>query len=285
MSDACRTNPINQIIQKGHSIHNGSLIPSKPTRFIHREPTAHHIDKGPHAETSFLHRASNMKSVDDVAFQNRPSLTSFENHIEESSSWIPQFSSMEINDPLEFSSEYKNLYSNYESHQRQNSSRQQFPITSSMVRKTASHLPSRNMFRQQRQENRNSSTDAFKFDAEFQNLENEIQEVRYEPIIQEDESWLDQDQLELQKIATDIVKCCTPPLSSASSTSTVSSIDSKLSESKFIQLMRGISSGDVTLKKEANGHSASELFSPSNGELVGNEHIPVENQSHRGAYN
>ncbi|CAI4063318.1 hypothetical protein N7582_002382 [Saccharomyces uvarum] len=285
MSNVCHTNPIDQVIQKGHRIQNGSLIPSKPTRFIHRESRAHHIDKGPQVETSFLHHASDMKSVEDVAFQNRPSLMAFKNHEEESSSWVPQFSSMEINDPLEFSSEYKKLYSGYESQQRQNVSRQQFPITSSMVRKTASNLPSRNMFRQHRQENRNSSTDAFKFDAEFQNLENEIQEVRYEPILQEDESWLDQDQLELQRIATDIVKCCTPPLSSASSTSTVSSIDSKLSESKFIQLMRGISSGDVTLKKEANGDSTSELFSPSNGELVGNGHIPVENQSHQGAYN
>nr|3W15_B Chain B, Peroxisomal membrane protein PEX21 [Saccharomyces cerevisiae S288C] len=94
--------------------------------------------------------------------------------------------------------------------------------------------------------------------------------------------WFDQDQSELQRIATDIVKCCTPPPSSASSSSTLSSsVESKLSESKFIQLMRNISSGDVTLKKNADGNSASELFSSNNGELVGNRHIFVKDEIHK----
>ncbi|EJS43590.1 pex21p [Saccharomyces arboricola H-6] len=283
MSSACHISPIEQIIQKGHRIQKDSLIPSKPTKLVHRELKTHYIEKGSHVETSFLHHAGGMGSVDNTALQHQHSPMTFsrQNKNEESSNWIPQFSSMTVNDPLEFSSEYKKLYSNYESQPYQSSSSQHFP----MVRKTISNFSQRNILRPHRQGNRSSPMEAFQFDTEFQHLENEIQEVRYEPLTQEDEKWLDQHQLELQRIATDIVKCCTPPPSSTSSTSTASSVDSKLSESKFIQLMRGISSGDVTLKKEANGDSASELFSLSNGELVGNKHISIRDQSHEDVYN
>ncbi|EJT41376.1 PEX21-like protein [Saccharomyces kudriavzevii IFO 1802] len=286
MPSTCRTSPVEQVIQKGQRIQNDSLIPSKPTRFTHREFEAHYINNDSCVETSFLHHAGRLKGIAAVKSQNQPSSRTFskKNNYEESSNWVPQFSSMNINDPLEFTSEYKKLYFEFESQQRQNSSGHHYPIASSIVRKTTSNFQPRNTLRQHLQGNRNNSTDEFKLDAEFQNLESEIQEMRYEPKIQE-EKWQDQDQLELQRIATEIVECCATPPSSVSSTSTLSSIDSKLSESKFIQLMRGISSGDVTLRKEASGNSASELFHRSSGEIVGNKHISVKDQSHEDVYN
>lgn len=282
MPSVCHTSPIEEIIKQGHRIQSDSLIPSKRTRLVPTELTAHYTSKNSHVEKCFLHNASDLGGVDSVRFLNQPSPLTFigQNNTEDSSNWVPQFSSMRIDDPLEFSSEYKRLYSNYESQQRQNSSRQHFPFPNCMVRKTSCAYPPQKTLRQQRQGNRDNSTNAFKFDAEFQNLEKEIQEVRYEPTINQDEKWLDQDQLELQRIATDIVKCCTPPPSSTFPTSTLSSVESKLSESKFLQLMRDISTGDVTLKKKADGNSASELFSSNNGELVGNRHICVQDEIH-----
>ena len=284
MPSVCHTSPIEKIIQQGHRIQNDSLIPSKRTKLAHTELTAHYTTEDSHVEKHFLHNGSNFDGIDNVRYQNQPSPLTFitPNNTVDSSDWVPQFSSMKIDDPLEFSSEYKRLYSNYESQQRLNSSRQHLPFKNCMIRKTSCTYPPQKTLRQQRQGYRDNPTDAFQFDAEFQVLEREIQKERYEPITRRDEKWFDQDQSELQRIATDIVKCCTPPPSSASSSSTLSSsVESKLSESKFIQLMRNISSGDVTLKKNADGNSASELFSSNNGELVGNRHIFVKDEIHK----
>ena len=163
MQNVCHTSPTEQIIQKSHRIQSGSLIPSKRTRLVRTELKTQYNNKDPHVETCFLHDTSDLEGVNNVKFQTQPSPLTLraQNNTEDSSSWVPQFSSMKIDDPLEFSSEYKRLYSNYESRQRQNSIRQNLPFRSSMVRKTTLNYPLQNTLQQQRQGNRNDPTDAF----------------------------------------------------------------------------------------------------------------------------
>ena len=128
MPSVCHTSPIEKIIQQGHRIQNDSLIPSKRTKLAHTELTAHYATEDSHVEKHFLHNGSNFDGIDNVRYQNQPSPLTFitPNNTVDSSDWVPQFSSMKIDDPLEFSSEYKRLYSNYESQQRLNSSRQPY---------------------------------------------------------------------------------------------------------------------------------------------------------------
>ncbi|CAI6517210.1 AEL_HP2_G0021250.mRNA.1.CDS.1 [Saccharomyces cerevisiae] len=183
MPSVCHTSPIEKIIQQGHRIQNDSLIPSKRTKLAHTELTAHYATEDSHVEKHFLHNGSNFDGIDNVRYQNQPSPLTFitPNNTVDSSDWVPQFSSMKIDDPLEFSSEYKRLYSNYESQQRLNSSRQHLPFKNCMIRKTSCTYPPQKTLRQQRQGNRDNPTDAFQFDAEFQVLEREIQKSGTSP--------------------------------------------------------------------------------------------------------
>lgn len=49
----------------------------------------------------------------------------------------------------------------------------------------------------------------------------------------------------------------------------------KLQNSKFLGLMRRISDGVVTLQNDQNSQKYTQLYSPTTGEVVGNEYFPV----------
>lgn len=163
--------------------------------------------------------------------------------------WILQFHSMSIEDPLEFSQEYKRMYSSYE---RSTAPTLRFPMTSH--RPNCGAIPG-NLTKQEV-----STKDEDRFTAEFEALENELEDVENRRPI------FDQEQEEFQKIASEIVDSCSP------------SPSKKLRNSKFIGLMKDIGEGSVTLNKQDSQH-ANELHSPHTGQRVGNEYFPIENST------
>lgn len=185
----------------------------------------------------------------------------------ESESWIQQFSSVNIDDPMEFSKEYRDLYANYES--KSSFQQQRYPQHLNMYRQSLTGFGSYTKV----QENNLSQ-----FDREFQELENELQRNEdaedYETQRNSQSNVFDDEQVEFQKIANSIVDSCSTISNSPSP------VSSKLSGSKFMTLMRGISEGSITLKKD--NERTTELQSPINGELVGNEYFPVLDEMHSG---
>lgn len=142
---------------------------------------------------------------------------------------------MRIDDPLEFSSDYKKMYSAYE----RPSPIMRLPLTANS-RQNYNFIP-------------RDSHDVFT--PEFEAVEKELEES--EPASRTN---LDSEQKEFQKIANEIVESC--------------SSSPKLSSSKFMGLMKGIGEGSVTLNKQ-HSPLATELHSPLTGQRVGNEYFPV----------
>lgn len=205
-------------------------------------------------------------------------------NISQQDSWLNQFSSMKVEDPLEFGKEYKNLYKGYESRtgQGQNSHP---AMNQSFVPRTM-YSPANLMTQQMTKSisvttENNRSNDSY-FDNAFDSLERELQEELQESLVQdnsleEPQFSLDHEQLKFQQAAKDIYVCLSNTSSALSTSAEVSaSVSNKLSRSKFMGLMRRISDGDVTVKKndeESDGYT--ELFSPTTGETIGNEYFPV----------
>lgn len=165
-------------------------------------------------------------------------------------SWLSQFHSMKIEDPLEFPQDYKKMYSAYD----RQTPMIRFPMTA--CRPSYNHPP-RDVSKEQ---GPRECKDVFT--SEFEALERELEEVENKRM-----PAFDQEQVEFQKIANDIVESC-----SSGQPAT------KLRSSKFMGLMKGISEGSVTLNKEES-ENATELHSPYTGQRVGNEYFPVEDHT------
>ncbi|CAR26372.1 ZYRO0B08184p [Zygosaccharomyces rouxii] len=164
-------------------------------------------------------------------------------------SWLSQFHSMKIEDPLEFSQDYKKMYSSYE---KSTAPMVRFPMTT--------YQPNYNMISRDvtKREVPGEKQDAFA--AEFNALEKELEDVeKKRPIF-------DQEQEEFQKLANEIVDSCS------------TSPSTKLRSSKFMGLMKGIGEGSVTLNKQKSKH-ATELHSPYTEQRVGNEYFPVKDST------
>lgn len=176
------------------------------------------------------------------------------------SSWLSQFHSMRIEDPLEFSQDYKKMYSSYEKSSATTTTTTpmvRFPMAS--CRPTYGTTFSRDL-NQQKQHQEISPDNQGAFTAEFEALEKELQEVENK------QPMFDQEQKEFQQIANEIVTSCSP------------SPSKKLWNSKFMGLMRGIGEGAVTLNKEKS-QKANELHSPQTGERIGNEYFPIRDNT------
>lgn len=284
MSASCHTNPLQQLIAKGDQAHTRSFA----SNFSHESATRQqqqHLS----AENFFLNNDSSHVSMGNRFLQVQHAtqlspLESKESNV--GNSWLNQFSSMKVEDPLEFSKEYKNLYSNYESQQ------QRTPMSPALQR-TMYHQPMNSYFNaaerstfQTRSDN--AVMDTY-FNTEFDTLEKELEESsedRVRDLSRRSSNTrttthnLDNEQLEFQQIANGIVDS----FSSVSNSNSPSPVSSKLSGSKFMGLMRGISEGSITLKKrndhDEEGQRATELHSPITGELVGNEYFPVFDNVH-----
>ncbi|CCD24575.1 Pex21p NDAI_0D02610 [Naumovozyma dairenensis CBS 421] len=165
------------------------------------------------------------------------------------SDWVPEFSSMQINDPLEFSQEYKKLYSNYESSKIPgkstsnsiNNQSAQFQLRNKSQLHpqmgSSSQQYNNNMQQQQhQQQHSNQNIDSY-FDLEFKSVEEELSRRNEDDTLMTDQErtpMFDEEQSEFQKIAMDIIDSCTTPLSTAESTN----VNSKLQRSNFFGLMR-----------------------------------------------
>lgn len=186
-----------------------------------------------------------------------------------SSAWLNQFTSMKLEDPLEFDSEYKRLYAGYQSQQQQQQQHQ--------TRQNVAHVSPalhRSVY-QHRPVTRSpvvSVVDAH-FEKEFEALERELQD-NAEELEQAagEEVPVDYEQFQFQKIAGDIVDSC------SSKSNSPSPVSAKLSGSKFMSLMRDISGGFVTLSKDSSMR-ANELRA-QDGRVIGNEFMPVMDHVH-----
>lgn len=284
MSAACQTNPLQQLIAKGDQVHTRSFASS----FSHESSRQQQQQQQQHvsAEHFFLNNDSPHLNIGNRFLQVQQSTQLAPSESRGSNvdnSWLNQFSSMKVEDPSEFSKEYKSLYANYESQQ------QRSPMSATLQR-TMYHQPMNSYFNvaersalQTRSDN--AVTDTY-FNTEFDTLERELEESpedcvgdlsRRSSNSRTTTYNLDNEQLEFQQIANSIVDSC-------SVSNSPSPVSSKLSGSKFMGLMRGISDGSITLKKR-NDHDdenqrATEFHSPITGELVGNEYFPVFDNVH-----
>ncbi|AQZ11276.1 PEX21 (YGR239C) and PEX18 (YHR160C) [Zygosaccharomyces parabailii] len=257
---SCQVNPLSQFAAKG----------DQHPRFVHRlhqDGPAHEVQSA-HAENVFLYgqdatvgnRFMNLQqsahstplqhTVGSPFYQQQqpqPQQPQIAHHVPHyvqqplsqsqngSTSWLSQFHSMRIDDPLEVSSDYKKMYSAYE----RSNPMVRLPIAPN-CRQNYNFIP-------------RDTQDIFT--PEFEALEKELEESEAAA-----RPHLDQEQQEFQKIANEIVESC--------------SSSPKLSSSKFMGLMKGIGEGSVTLNKQKSP-LATELHSPLTGQRVGNEYFPV----------
>lgn len=276
MSASCQANPLQQFLNKGdrahaHSHARGSGLNSG----FASSPQQH-----PSMEQAFLNEQHTHAPVGNRFLQvQQPSpLLPSEST---SSAWLNQFSTMKLEDPLEFSKDYQDLYANYESQQMQQT-RQRVSNMSPTLQRTIYRQPMGSYFNVPRSEISIAATpmtDAY-FHDEFETLERELEEASDEIVEGSSEKIsssvssfsFDHEQLEFQKIASSIVDSC------SSVSNSPSPVSSKLSGSKFMSLMRGISEGSVSLNRNNDAHSTE--FRSSTGEIIGNEFSPVMDHTH-----
>lgn len=264
MSASCQVNPLHQFVSKGDSAQGRGFGFSAQQRPSEQQQSADH---------SFLHeqgealRGGNMFSV-----VNQPSsLPPLEaSSASATGSWVNQFSSMKLEDPLSFDSDYRKHYANYESQQLQET-RQRLSNMSPTLMRTMYHQPVNSYFRSAPVEGQSlAHTSDSRFEEEFQSLEAELQK---ETLSSQDENVaFDEEQVEFQRIAGEIVESCSRTSHSPSP------VSSKLYSSKFMTLMRNVSEGSVTLSRGNSTHSAE--FHSSDGEVIGNEFSPVADHVH-----
>ncbi|QLQ77858.1 hypothetical protein HG537_0A01050 [Torulaspora globosa] len=265
MSASCQVNPLQQFVSKGDAAQGRGFGFPAQQRALEQQPVS--------TEHSFLHeqeralRSGNMFST----VQKPASLPSLEASTGAvSSSWVNQFSSMKLEDPLSFDSDYRKHYANYESQQLQES-RQRLSNMSPTLGRTMYYQPVNSYFRPAPVGGQSlAETSESRLDEEFQSLEAELLN---ETLGSQDENVaFDEEQVEFQRIAGEIVESCSRTSHSPSP------VSSKLYSSKFMTLMRNVSEGSVTLSRGNSTHSAE--FHSSDGEVIGNEFSPVADHVH-----
>lgn len=259
MSASCQSNPLQQFVTKGDSAQGRGFGFSSHQQRPAELPTRS-------VEYSFLHgqetasRGGNLFLGVQQPAPLSPTETSSKN-------WVNQFSSMKLEDPLSFDSDYKKNYANYESQQMQQT-RQRISNMSPTLQRTMYYQPVNSYFRSSAVEV--AETSDARFDEEFQSLEMELQNENLEA--HNESVGFDSEQVEFQRIASEIVESCSRPSHSPSP------VSSKLYSSKFMTLMRNVSEGSVTLNRGNSTHSTE--FHSSEGEVVGNEFSPVMDHVH-----
>lgn len=189
--------------------------------------------------------------------------------------WVDQFSRMQVRDQSEFSNEYKQMYAQYES--TSNVGRGVGGLVGRGNVSVSLPIASRqnlqiNHHNQQISANADLKNmgDSF-FDEQFSALEKEMEQLEEKDSDIQDigEAALldfDEDQREFQMAAQSIYSTMSGHSSNNSA---------KFGRSKFMGLMRNISDGVVTLKKDETQYKYTELYSPTTGEVFGEEYFPV----------
>lgn len=198
---------------------------------------------------------------------------------------LPDLSKVQIHDPLEFSDEYKKFYGSYQANNEQSNNRpsiQRFPQFG-MDRPFLQTSASEPMIRQFRDIHNTAGINGncasgMHFqqpdNAQIHVIDHELdifeQELSSEPSVvvrtqSQPQSAFDGEQIHFKEVAASIVQVVTPDTTRSSSP-----VSNKLNGSKFMQLMKKVSAGSVTLRRDSP-----ELFTPETDEVVGNEYFPV----------
>ncbi|CAG99735.1 Pex21p [Kluyveromyces lactis] len=272
----CQTNPLNTLVSKsgyrfGQPNQHQQSIAQQQSR-----PRNNALDhqfsqftgaSGPsfaHPQHQQLPMAAVVANATTAASTTSNTATASDHHV-----WIDQFANMQVHDKTEFPTDYKQMYSQYEA--RGASYSMGAPVMVSHSQMFPRHQQSLMVNQLESQAYASSSA---KLDEQFAELERQVQDDEKEQQQDKDDDFhlketspLDEDQRQLKEAAQSIYTT----LSDKSSTTS-----SKFSNSKFLGLMRNISDGVITLKKNPDEDKYTELYSPSTGETFGEEYFPVQ---------
>ena len=187
------------------------------------------------------------------------------------------FSNVKIRDPLEFSDEYKRFYGNF---QNQTSSNTQSTVVPVSQRPSIQRFSQFNSQHSHIRQSALSSSTPSTYSTTFQLNNNDVHMIDHELDILQHElnhsshlqignDTFDMEQTQFKEVAASIVDVMTPETTRSSSP-----ISTKLGGSKFMDLMKRVSAGSVTLRRDSP-----ELFTPETDEVVGNEYFPVQDQT------
>lgn len=197
--------------------------------------------------------------------------------------WIDQFAKMQVRDRAAFSDEYKRMYSQYESRgisrdplaqasrfanlNTSGSNNMNMSVSMAVPRPLAAAATARQLD-EQLEDQLDEQLDE-QLEAQFAEIERQEQQQQQQQQQEQQQQQLalDQDQLQLKEAAQSIY-------TTLSSNSTPN--NAKFSNSKFLGLMRNISDGVVTIKKDREQDKYTELYSPSTGETFGEEYFPIQ---------
>lgn len=247
----CQNNPLQNLSNKTNSLHG-----LRPNHGILQNQQQSELKNS--LEQNFLSDSSTQGNklitvVQPIKLRSQRELNA---------SWLDEFKSMKVDDPLEFSQTYKQMYSNYEVKQYLGNKHLSRPLYAHM------NTPSIHMTNQCNIIETKEMDDILR--NEFNKIENELID---EEMLTDQVSHMNSDQVEFQKAAKTI--CSTVSENCKSS----EKIRSKFSNSSFIGLMRRISDGDVTLKNESSDSENCEyidLYSQKSGEIVGHKYLIVD---------
>ncbi|KAG0671953.1 peroxisomal membrane protein pex21 [Maudiozyma exigua] len=190
------------------------------------------------------------------------------------------FSNVKIHDPLEFSDEYKRFYGNFQNQNRSSTHSSATPVSQRPSIQRFSQFNSQQSHIRQSTLSTNSSPSPY--DSTFQLNNNEVHMIDHELDILQNElnqslhhqmgnNTFDVEQTHFKEVAASIVDVLTPETTRSSSP-----VNTKLGGSKFMNLMKRVSAGSVTIRRDSP-----ELFTPETDEVVGNEYFPVQDQPNK----
>lgn len=297
MSDSCHVNPLQQLNGKQPSVFNTRI--GRNNTAANGHPVQY--NGANNIEQTFLNQNVGMKSHDDSFGQqvNSPALMNpimSDNNVISNDNWVNQFATMQMKDPLEFSDAYKKYYEQYsrsstvgntvtnivgnKSIPNNNTSMSQPILRPQLNRNIQSHfsmqanakIPLTPVANSapiiDTGNNLNSNELNSYFDLQFKAVEEEINEIAV----------LNEEQIQFQKAAQGILNTLSPKDVEIELTTSAmdyasdekSMLRDKLTNSKFMGLMKRVSGGVVTMKENNK-----ELYTPKDNKLEGNEYFPI----------
>ncbi|AGO11628.1 AaceriADL151Wp [[Ashbya] aceris (nom. inval.)] len=180
--------------------------------------------------------------------------------------WVRQFSSIQVEDPLAFSTEYQRAYATYEQRQAPRPAARVMGYGGSMFMPA---MAQQQAFQQQAVQHQavpvaqqEAELDRY-LEHEFDAIEGELAQPEVPEALSA--PLLDNEQLGFQESAKAIYATLSAPMHKE-----------KFGASQFMGLMRQVSTGDVTLSKTEGGYTG--LHMTAGGEAVGTEYLAVADE-------
>ena len=252
----CQTNPLNSLVSKSrfHYTHTGQTVQGQQVKQVQNSSLDQQYSQfafGRNEAGLPGHQPHyNISNAGSMARQSVAGPRAMGNE----QGWVDQFANMQVRDNTEFSDEYKRMYSQYEKPQNNMHMRPMLSSNASMAVSLPLVQQHRPQFQQEQMQAFNSQHNDAYLQQQFMELERDLEqqtsEFEQKPGSEsESVEVLDEDQKELQRAAQSIYN-----------TLSDSSPDpSKFARSKFLGLMRNISDGVVTLKKDPTHDKYTEL--------------------------